>query len=194
MRRRIKKWRGRSLPGRGGRFPESEDSRILTKSGCCLLSDGAGSFTWLRFEGRRSLRTETLPTKWRGEWECGLRFEGHLGRVDGKQKTLVLTRTYPEGGERRNRICTEEVIDSQVSERYGRHFGRWRDHKILLRSKRTNKSPLENFMKSSDRLAVICCLENGFVLESRVCILLDSIRTIISYYYVVVGIWGLHVS
>lgn len=57
-----------------------------------------------------------------------------------------------------------------------------------------NKSSLENFVKSSDKLAMICCLENGFVLESRVCILLDSIRTIISYYYVVVGIWGLHVS
>ena len=44
-----------------------------------------------------------------------------------------------------------------------------------------NKSSLENFVKSSDRLTVICCLENGFVLESRVCILLDSIRAIISY-------------
>ena len=117
---------------------------------------------------------------------------GHLDRVDGKQKTPVSTRTYPEGGERRNRICTEEVIDSQVSERYGRHFGRWRDHKILLRSKRVNKSSLENFVKSSERVTVICCLENGFVLESRVCILLDSIRAIISYwkYYMYCG-WSL---
>ena len=121
----------------------------------------------------------SVPTKWRGEWECGLRFEGHLGRVGGKQKILVMARTYPEGGERRNRICTEEVIDSQVSERYGRHFGRWRDHKILLRSKRVNKSSLENFVKNSDKLAIMCCLENGLVLESRVCILLDFIRAVI---------------
>ena len=52
-----------------------------------------------------------------------------------------------------------------------------------------NKNSLGNFVKSSDKLAVICCLENGFVLESRVCILLDSIRT--NYILLLCCCWNL---
>ena len=59
---KSRKWWERIFPGRGGKFSENKDSWILTKSRCCLLSDGAGSFTWLRFEGCGNLRMEMLPT------------------------------------------------------------------------------------------------------------------------------------
>ena len=57
----------------------------------------------------------------------------------------MLTITYPEGGERRNRIYTEGVMKSQYVNNTGDILDAEGIMKFLLRSKRVNKSSLKNF-------------------------------------------------